>query len=140
MKISHPEPLEVASMKRRNKAKYRPEIPQDLILWRRPACQTLSKALDISSATARVAPDLLKALATVKKPTKIGSFFKHLIRIYFLIFNPNFLSMWKLFFQQDATIYHFLQFFKITKSTSFSQIALPFHAYLLQGELFLSEP
>ena len=32
-------------------------------LWRRPACQTLSKALDISSATARVAPDLLKALA-----------------------------------------------------------------------------
>ena len=31
-------------------------------MWR-PACQTLSKALDISSATAWVAPDLLKALA-----------------------------------------------------------------------------
>ena len=30
--------------------------------WRRPACQTLSKALDVTSATARVAPDLLKAL------------------------------------------------------------------------------
>ena len=40
-----------------------PEIPQDLSFWRRPACQTLSKPLDISSATAQVAPDLLKALA-----------------------------------------------------------------------------
>ena len=40
-----------------------PEIPNDLSLWRRPACQTLSKALDISSATAWVTPDLLKALA-----------------------------------------------------------------------------
>ena len=30
---------------------------------RRPACQTLSKALDISSATAQLAPDMLKALA-----------------------------------------------------------------------------
>ena len=40
----------------------------------RPACQTLSKALDISSATGRVAPGSLKALAilsntTVKKST-----------------------------------------------------------------------
>ena len=35
---------------------------EDLNLWRRPACQTLSKALGISSVTARVAPDLLKAL------------------------------------------------------------------------------
>ena len=39
-----------------------PEIPKDLSLWGRPACHTLSKALDISSATARVVPDLLKAL------------------------------------------------------------------------------
>ena len=31
-------------------------------MWRRPTCQTLLKALDISSATARVAPGLLKAL------------------------------------------------------------------------------
>ena len=31
-----------------------PEIPWNLSLWRRPACQTLSKALDISRATARV--------------------------------------------------------------------------------------
>ena len=34
-----------------------------------PACQTLSKTLDISSATARVAPDLLKALAIVSDAT-----------------------------------------------------------------------
>ena len=43
-----------------------------MILGRREACQTLSKALDISSAIARVAPDLIKTLAiladtTVKK-------------------------------------------------------------------------
>ena len=40
-----------------------PEIPKDLSLRRRPAYQTLLKALDISSATAQVAPDLLKTLA-----------------------------------------------------------------------------
>ena len=40
-----------------------PEIPWDLSLWRRPAYQTLSKALDRSSATAWVAPDLLNAPA-----------------------------------------------------------------------------
>ena len=38
-------------------------------MWRRPVCQTLSKALDISSATARVAPDLLKALAILSDAT-----------------------------------------------------------------------
>ena len=32
-------------------------------MGRRPACKTLFKALDISSATAQVAPDLLKTLA-----------------------------------------------------------------------------
>ena len=46
-----------------------PEIPNDLSLWRRAACQTLSKALDISSATARVAPDLLKALIILSVTT-----------------------------------------------------------------------
>ena len=45
------------------------EIPKDLSLWRRPACQTLSKALDISSAKARVAPGLLKALAILPDAT-----------------------------------------------------------------------
>ena len=36
-------------------------------IW--PACQTLPKALDISSATAQVAPDLLKALAILSGTT-----------------------------------------------------------------------
>ena len=38
-------------------------------MFSRPACQTLSKALDRSSATARVAPDLLKALAILSDTT-----------------------------------------------------------------------
>ena len=38
-------------------------------MWRRPACQTLSKALGVSSATTRVAPDLLKAQAILPYTT-----------------------------------------------------------------------
>ena len=38
-------------------------------MWRRSASQTLSKALGISSATAGVAPDLLKALAILSDTT-----------------------------------------------------------------------
>ena len=38
-------------------------------MWGRPACQTLSKALGILSTTARVAPDLLKALAILSDTT-----------------------------------------------------------------------
>ena len=38
-------------------------------LWRWPACQTLLKAWDISSATAQVALELLKAIAIVRRPT-----------------------------------------------------------------------
>ena len=38
-------------------------------MWRRLACQTLSRALDISSATASVVPDLLKALAILLDTT-----------------------------------------------------------------------
>ena len=34
-------------------------------MWRRPACQTLSKAFNVSSASARVAQDLLKGPAIV---------------------------------------------------------------------------
>ena len=41
----------------------------DLSLWRRPTSQTLSKALDISSATAPAGPDLLKALAVLSNTT-----------------------------------------------------------------------
>ena len=46
-----------------------PEIPYDLSLWRRPACQTLSKALDVSSVPAQVAPDSLKTLANLSDTT-----------------------------------------------------------------------
>ena len=45
------------------------EIPKDLSLWRRPACQTLSKALGISTATDWVASDLPKALAILSDTT-----------------------------------------------------------------------
>ena len=38
-------------------------------MWSRPACQNLSKALDMSRATTRVAPDLLKALAILSDTT-----------------------------------------------------------------------
>ena len=41
------------------------EIPYDLSLWRRPTSKTLSKGLDIPSATAWVAPDPLKPLVTL---------------------------------------------------------------------------
>ena len=55
--------------KGRNRSNIWSEIPKDLSLWRRPACQTLLKALDIQSATAPVAPDLLKALAILSDTT-----------------------------------------------------------------------
>ena len=38
-------------------------------MWIRPACQALSKALDISSATAQVALGLLKALVILSDKT-----------------------------------------------------------------------
>ena len=41
----------------------------DLSLWSRAACLTLSKALDISSATAQVDPQLLKAPAILSDTT-----------------------------------------------------------------------
>ena len=46
-----------------------PEILKDLHLWRQSACQTLLKALNISSGTAPVAPDLLKVLAILSDTT-----------------------------------------------------------------------
>ena len=52
-----------------------PEIPSELSFWRRQACHTLSKALDISSATAWVALDLLKALARLSDQAFIQALF-----------------------------------------------------------------
>ena len=54
------------------KDKIRPNIWSkipDLHFWRRPAHQTLSKSLDISSATACVVSDLLKTLAILSNTT-----------------------------------------------------------------------
>ena len=53
----------------RNKAKYLTLNSIRLSLWRRPTCQTLSKALDLSIATARVALDQLKALVILSDTT-----------------------------------------------------------------------
>ena len=77
-KMSYPEPpKDIYYWKRRIKAKYltwnSERLCEDKLcksFWRRPACQeTLSKASDISSAAAQVAPDLLKALAILSDTT-----------------------------------------------------------------------
>ena len=67
METSHPEALESCLLLTNDEIRpdIWPAISEDLSLWRKPACQTLSKALHISSATAWVAPDLLKTLATL---------------------------------------------------------------------------
>ena len=43
--------------------------PEDLPMWRRLSCLILSKAFDISSPTAWVVPDILKALAIFSDTT-----------------------------------------------------------------------
>ena len=52
-----------------HKAKYLTWNSIKLCLCRRPACQTLSKAYDVSSATAPVASHLLKTLAILSDTT-----------------------------------------------------------------------
>ena len=65
-----------------------PEIPQHLSFWRKLACQTLPKALDISSATAQVAPDLLNALAILSDRTvKRSAVYLQFIEILFTSFS-----------------------------------------------------
>ena len=54
------------------KPNIRPGIPQYLSLWRRPVWPTLSKSLDIISATAQVPPDLLNALKILLDTTIRG--------------------------------------------------------------------
>ena len=55
--------------KDKTKPNSQPEIPWDMSLWRRPACQTLWKPLDISSIIAPKVPDLSKALASLSDTT-----------------------------------------------------------------------
>ena len=68
-----------------------PAISHNLRFQRRQACQTLSKALDISSATSQVAPDLLKAIAILSDTTVTTFAF-----IYFQQMS-SFLIFWKLY-------------------------------------------
>ena len=58
-------------MQRKDKIRpnYRPKIQWDLRLSRNRTCQTVLEALDILSATVRVVPDLLKALAILSDKT-----------------------------------------------------------------------
>ena len=49
-----------------------PEGKKEEIRW--PACKTMLKALDISSPTTRVAPDLLKALTILSDKTPRSAF------------------------------------------------------------------
>ena len=42
-------------------------------MWRRPACQTLSKGFYVSNATVWIAQDMLKALAILSDTTVIRS-------------------------------------------------------------------
>ena len=76
-------------------------------MWSRPACQTLSKALNISSATAQVAPDLLKAQAMLSDTTvRRSAVDREDLKLY-----------WKLekrpYFSRRSTILIFTSFSKI---------------------------
>ena len=53
------------------KLKTWPKVPQDLILLRRLASQTLSKAFDILSAMIWVVPDMLKFLSILSATARI---------------------------------------------------------------------
>ena len=72
-----------------------PEIPWDLNLWRRPACRTLLKALDTSSATAQLAPDLLKDLATLSDATvRISAVHWEDLKLYWKSEKRPYFSRW----------------------------------------------
>ena len=70
MKTFHPDPPEaIYYWEKKVRPNIWTKIPENLSSRRTPACQTLSKALDISNVTAQVAPDLLKALAILSDMT-----------------------------------------------------------------------
>ena len=74
MDLSTVETVGLITEKRKNKAKYLTWNTIRLSLWRNSACRTLPKALDRLSATARVAPDLLKAQTILSGKTARRSF------------------------------------------------------------------
>ena len=78
-------------------------------MWRGSPRQTLSKALDISSATAPVAPDLLKALAILSDATvRRSAVYPEDLKLY-----------WK-----SEKIPHFSRWSTILLFTSFSKTLL----------------
>ena len=77
-----------------------------LRLWRRPVCQSLLKALDISSARAQVAPNLLKALAILTDTTIRRSAFDREDR------KPNSKSEKRPHFSRRSASLLFTRFFK----------------------------
>ena len=80
-------------------------------MWRRPASQTLSKALDISSVTTQVAPDLLKALEILSDTTVRGSpVDREDLKLYWK-------SEKRLYFSRWSTILLFTSFSKILLTT-----------------------
>ena len=76
-------------------------------MWRSPACQTLSKVLDISSATGRVAPDLLKTLAILSDRTTVrrSAIDREDLKPYWKSEKKTYCSMWStilLFFSKQS--------------------------------------
>ena len=92
-----------------------PEIPKQLSLWRRPPCQSLSKAFNISTTTAQLAPDLLKALAILSDTTVRRS------AVDWEDLKPHWKSEKKTTFFQvinNSIVYKFLKTILTTKKTN----------------------
>ena len=90
-------------------------------------CQTLSKALDISSATAQAAPDLLKPLAVLlDKTVRRSALVREDLKPYWKSENKGQLSR----DNQQAAIFKFLKYFtnhrkKTDRAVVFSCTPLP---------------
>ena len=80
-------------------------------MWRRPACQTLSKSLDISNATARVALDLLKVLAVLSNTTVLIFSQWYLMELVGLLTGLGLVKLWHLIYPRLLTGFGMLVFF-----------------------------
>ena len=113
MEISHLETLEAVYYW--EKTKYPTQNSKEFSLWRRSACQTLSKALDISNVTVRVAPDLLKALAILWDKTVRKS------KADLQGLKPYWKSEKRPHFSSSSTSLFFTSFSKTNRASVFSQ-------------------
>ena len=80
-------------------------------MWRRPACQTLSKSLDISNATAPVAPDLLKVLEVLSNTTVLVFSQWYLMELVGLLTGLGLVKLWHLIYPRRLTGFGMLVFF-----------------------------